>query len=78
MKINLFILQQHTETSETREQKLDVQHWGEIHKGDKATVQSENYRIHEIRKTDNPFVLNVLCLELPNPGNPDLLKELKM
>jgi len=78
MKITFYILQRHTETGQTREQLLDVQHWSEIHTGDKVTVQGQTYLVNQLRTKPNSFALDAVCLEVPHNGNPGLLKNLIM
>ena len=63
MRINLYALQRHTQTGETREQLIDTQYWAEIHTGDQIEANGKTFVVSTIRTTAKRLTLDVVCLE---------------
>ncbi len=73
MRINLYVLQKHTVTGETREQFLDVQHRDEIRIGDHFEVEKQTFQVREFSDGEQPYSVRAVCLEVTAPGNPELI-----
>lgn len=81
MKINIYVIQRHTKTGDTQEKFLEQQDIdGEkgIWQYSKLKVKGKAYQVQKLRNSPSPSELDVLCYELPNEGNPGLLKNLVM
>lgn len=68
MKLNIYVKQQHTETGETRELKIDEQHRSEVWRYSNLHVDGKTYQVQEMRNTATPQELDVICFELPTAG----------
>ena len=75
MKLNLYVKQTHTKTGTSGKKFLETQNHHEVWKFQNFTVDGTIYQAQEIRNGKEPGTWDVLCYEMPNPGNPDLLKE---
>lgn len=68
MIVKFHVLQEDTETKETRHQLLFTQEWGLIMCGQQITFAGTIYRVESTEWIDiKEGVLKVVCLEVPGP-----------
>lgn len=68
MIVKFHVLQEHTETKETRHQPLFAQEWGFIAVGQTVTLAGVIYRVDILEWIDQKAgILKAVCLVVPGP-----------
>lgn len=68
MIVKFYVLQEHTETKETRNELLFTQEWGFITVGQKVSLAGVIYRVDWLEWIDPAAeVLQAVCLVVPGP-----------